>query len=83
MAATLGVRPSALLIAQRLFNASQILAQSRKDQLAFFAVRHLGSEELEDKWIGGLPNSLYRCFSGLFLQLTQAAPNHKCFCVLA
>jgi hypothetical protein len=72
-----------LSISQGIFNAAQILTQSRKNELAFFAMRHFGAKQFEDEWVCGLANPPDRCVGSLCFQATQPPAIDKCFCILA
>jgi hypothetical protein len=70
-------------ISQGLFNAAQVLTQSRQDDFALFAARHFRAKQLEDQWICRLANSPDRCFGSLRFKATQASAIDKGLWIVA
>src|SRR5262249_18253877 len=70
-------------IAQGLFNAGHVFAESSQNAFALSAARHFGAKQLEDEWIGRLANSPDRCVRSLSFQAPQASVIDKRLRILA
>src|SRR5262249_25796509 len=70
-------------IAQGLFNAGHVFAESSQNAFALSAAWHFGAKQLEDEWIGRLAKSPDRCVRSLSFQAPQASVIDKRLRILA
>jgi hypothetical protein len=59
------------------------LTQSRQNDFALFAARHVRAKQPKDQWICRLANSPDRCVGSLCFKATQASAIDKCLWIVA